>query len=146
MLTAHVAPTAAAPNNPVTGTIVFTDGNLALGSATLDANGNASITAKAAFVTGGDQLSGNATLGDTPLATGAPPAPDPYADVSIPSYSGCNQNSYSMFANQTVTTDRPPRRWRSPGPRALAGLSDFPLTSARLTAIYITVSYNRQPT
>jgi Flp pilus assembly protein TadG len=69
----------------------------------LNMNGNASITAKAAFVTGGDQLSGNATLGNTPLATGAPPAPDPYADVSIPSYSGCNQNSYSMFNNQTGT-------------------------------------------
>jgi Flp pilus assembly protein TadG len=69
----------------------------------LNMNGNASVTANGAFVTGGDQLSGNATLGKTPLATGVPPAPDPYADVSIPSYSGCNQNSYSLSSNLTAT-------------------------------------------
>src|SRR5262249_45945860 len=43
-LTAHVAPASAAPNNAVSGSVTFTDGALTLGTATLDANGNASIT------------------------------------------------------------------------------------------------------
>ena len=41
--TAHVQPTAAAPNNPVTGTVTLMDGSLTLGTGTLDANGNATI-------------------------------------------------------------------------------------------------------
>jgi Flp pilus assembly protein TadG len=72
----------------------------------LNMSGNASVTAKAAFVTGDDQLSGNATLGKTPLTTGVPPAPDPYAGVSIPSYNAsCPPalTNYSLSGNSSAT-------------------------------------------
>jgi hypothetical protein len=43
-LTAHVVPASAAPNNPVTGSVTFTDGALTLGTVALDATGTATLT------------------------------------------------------------------------------------------------------
>ena len=43
-LKATVTPASAAPNNPVTGTVTFLSGTTVLGTATLDANGEATFT------------------------------------------------------------------------------------------------------
>ena len=56
--------------------------------------GQASINAEAAFISGNYSLSGQASLNTTAgTTTGAAPANDPYSDVSVPSYSGCDQGT-----------------------------------------------------
>jgi hypothetical protein len=66
--------------------------------------GQATIYANAAFISGNYTTSGQAALHTTNgTFTGAAPANDPYADVAIPSYTGCNQNNYSLTGNKTAS-------------------------------------------
>jgi Flp pilus assembly protein TadG len=66
--------------------------------------GGATINADSAFISGNYTTTGHASLNTTHgTFTGAAPANDPYADVPIPSYSGCNQNNYSLSGNQSQT-------------------------------------------
>ena len=62
-------------------------------------NGNASINAAAAYVVGG--ISGGGLTTTDGIYTGTNPTNDPYAGVAMPSYSGCNQNSYKLTGNKT---------------------------------------------
>jgi Flp pilus assembly protein TadG len=74
----------------------------------LTLNGQATINANAAFISGNYTTSGQASLNTTAgTFTGAAPANDPYADVSIPSYSGCNQTNYSLTGNAPPVTFTP---------------------------------------
>jgi len=68
----------------------------------LTLSGQATINAQAAFISGNYATSGQASLNTSVgTFTGAAPANDPYADVPIPSYSGCNQTSYSLTGNKS---------------------------------------------
>jgi Flp pilus assembly protein TadG len=59
--------------------------------------GGAVINAHAAYISGNYTTTGQSALNTTAgIRTGVTPASDPYANVSIPSYSGCNQNNYSL--------------------------------------------------
>jgi hypothetical protein len=72
--------------------------------AALTMTGAATIDAGAAYITGGVSLAGSAALDTTKgTYTGTPPINDPYAGVAIPSYSGCNQTSYSLTGVATAT-------------------------------------------
>ena len=62
------------------------------------------INAASAFITGNDSTSGGASLNTTKgTFTGVAPISDPYAGVSIPSYSGCNQTNYSLSSGASKT-------------------------------------------
>jgi Flp pilus assembly protein TadG len=66
-------------------------------SSALQIKGTASITAESAYITGNYMADSNATFTTSDgIHTGVSPANDPYADVSIPSYSGCNKTNYSQ--------------------------------------------------
>jgi hypothetical protein len=66
--------------------------------------GGAVINAHAAYISGNYTTSGQAALNTTAgTHTGAPPVDDPYADVQIPSYSGCNSNNYSLTGGRSQT-------------------------------------------
>ncbi len=66
--------------------------------------GGATINANAAYVHGNYTTSGQASLNTTAgTYTSAPVAQDPYADVQIPSYSGCNSNNYSLTGGKSQT-------------------------------------------
>ena len=68
----------------------------------LTLSGQATINADAAFISGRYALSGQASLNTVNgTVTGAAPANDPYGDVPIPSYSGCNQTNYSLTGNKS---------------------------------------------
>ena len=70
----------------------------------LQMSGGASINAVSAFITGNYTTSGGASLNTTQgTFTGVPPITDPYADVSIPSYSGCNQTNFSLSGGASKT-------------------------------------------
>jgi hypothetical protein len=70
--------------------------------------GQATINAEQAFISGNYQTSGQASLNTTAgTYTGAAPANDPYADVSIPSYSGCNQTNLSVSGKNNPQTLTP---------------------------------------
>jgi hypothetical protein len=70
--------------------------------------GQATINAAAAFISGNYTTSGQASLNTTAgTFTGAAPANDPYADVSIPSYSGCNQTNLSVSGKNNPQTLTP---------------------------------------
>ena len=69
-------------------------------------SGGAKINALSAFITGNYSTSGGATLNTTNgTFTGVAPIGDPYANVSIPSYSGCNQTNFHLSggASQTLS-------------------------------------------
>ena len=75
-------------------------------SAALTMSGSAVIDAGAAYITGGVSTSGKAALDTTKgTYTGAPPINDPYADVAVPSYSGCNQNNFSLSSGTSKVLD-----------------------------------------
>ena len=86
-------------------TLNFNSCNLYVNSpsnSALTLNGQATINANAAFISGNYTTSGQASLNTTVgTFTGAAPANDPYADVPIPSYSGCNQTNYSLTGNRS---------------------------------------------
>lgn len=70
----------------------------------LTLHGQATINAYAAYISGNYSTSGQASLNTSQgTFTGAAPANDPYADVSIPTYSGCNQTNYSLSGGQSHT-------------------------------------------
>jgi Flp pilus assembly protein TadG len=74
----------------------------------LTLKGQATINAQAAYIDGNYTTSGQASLNTTQgTFTGAAQANDPYADVAIPSYSGCDQKNYSLTggAQQTLTAN-----------------------------------------
>jgi hypothetical protein len=72
----------------------------------LSLGGSAQVTASSANVVGGYFHNGSGTL-NAPLNTGAKPLSDPYADVPLPSYSGCNANS-AIVNSGVATTFTPP--------------------------------------
>jgi Flp pilus assembly protein TadG len=73
-------------------------------SSALTLTGQATINANAAYIAGNYTTSGRASLNTTSgTFTGAAAANDPYADVSIPSYSGCDQNNYSINGNKSAS-------------------------------------------
>jgi Flp pilus assembly protein TadG len=70
----------------------------------LQLKGQATINAEAAFISGNYTTSGQASLNTTAgTFTGASAANDPYADVPIPSYSGCDQTNYSLNGNKSAS-------------------------------------------
>lgn len=72
----------------------------------LSVNGSASVSAQAVDIVGGSL---NGTTGITTqqgLYTGATPATDPYANVTVPKPSGCNQTNYSTH-NGTASNPVP---------------------------------------
>ncbi len=61
----------------------------------LDIVGGAQINADSASVVGGISGSGNLTTVNGTF-TGAAVVPDPYQNLQVPAYSGCNQNNYTV--------------------------------------------------
>ena len=73
-------------------------------SSALTMSGTATINAKSASIVGNYTTSGNAHLNATNgVTTGASPMADPYANVQIPSYSGCNSTALSVTGAKTLT-------------------------------------------
>lgn len=73
-------------------------------SSALRMTGTSSITAAAAYVTGNTSIGNNASLTTSNgTFTGVNPISDPYANVNIPSYSGCDQTNFSLTAGQSQT-------------------------------------------
>lgn len=66
----------------------------------LSMNGKATLTAKSVELVGGYSTSGQAKI-TGPIHTGVPPIPDPYADVAVPTYSGCNHNGAPVNSGVT---------------------------------------------
>ena len=65
----------------------------------LTMTGNATINAAGAYITGGVSTTGNAALNTSGNThTGVAPINDPYANVPVPSYSGCNYGTSSTSA------------------------------------------------
>ena len=66
--------------------------------------GQAQINANAAYISGNYSTTGQAALNTSHgTFTHAAAANDPYADVPVPSHSGCNQNNYSLSGNNSQT-------------------------------------------
>jgi hypothetical protein len=73
-------------------------------SGALSVSGGATINAKAAYIVGGPSVASNSHLNTTSgVFTGIQPMNDPYANVAIPSYSGCDQNNFKLTGNQSQT-------------------------------------------
>ena len=71
-------------------------------SAALTVGGSARITALSVGVVGG--ISGEANITATAgVRTGVSPVSDPYANLQVPSYSGCDHNNFS--GKKTITID-----------------------------------------
>jgi len=67
--------------------------------------GSASVTAAGVYLVGGYSVSNNSTLTATNgVKTGQSPLADPYADVPIPSYTGCSYNGASLSSG-TYSSD-----------------------------------------
>jgi Flp pilus assembly protein TadG len=67
----------------------------------LTVGGSASVSALSVGVVGG--ISGNAGLSTSQgVRTGLSPIPDPYAGVSVPSFSGCLETNYSAKKQETI--------------------------------------------
>ena len=75
-------------------------------SSAFTVSGGASITADSASIVGGLSTSngGSLTTVSTPVpVTGASPVADPYANVAIPAYAGCDYNNWSpLHGNKSV--------------------------------------------
>lgn len=70
----------------------------------LSISGGATITAYSASIVGSYTTSGGAKLTTTNgVTTDASATTNPYASVSIPTYSGCSQNGYSLSGGTTQT-------------------------------------------
>jgi Flp pilus assembly protein TadG len=73
-------------------------------SSALNLVGGATVTADAASIVGGYVDSGNATITTTHgITTGAAAVADPYANVAIPPFSGCNSLSLQPHATTSVS-------------------------------------------
>src|SRR6516165_4439139 len=67
-------------------------------------NGSAQINANAAFISGDYTMGGHASLNTTVgTHTGVAPANDPYSDLQIPGYQGCDQTNFSLTGGQSKT-------------------------------------------
>jgi Flp pilus assembly protein TadG len=74
-------------------------------SSALTASGSGHLSAHFVSVVGG--VSGKAAITTKDgLATGMSPIPDPYADVSFPSFSGCDHNNYTVKNNTTLSAPK----------------------------------------
>ncbi|HUZ74672.1 MAG TPA: pilus assembly protein TadG-related protein [Stellaceae bacterium] len=73
-------------------------------SSALTLSGGAVINSKSAYISGNYTTAGGAALNTTAgTHTGVNPAPDPYASVNVPSYSGCDRTtSVTTVSTQTV--------------------------------------------
>jgi Flp pilus assembly protein TadG len=65
-------------------------------------SGGATLTAANFNVVGNYTTSGGATVSAT-IKTGAPATADPYASLTVPSFSGCNQTNYTLSGGGTAT-------------------------------------------
>ncbi len=71
-------------------------------SSAITLSGNATVNVDSLYTAGGYSVGGSSDLNtDTPPTTHGAPITDPYSNLSIPSYSGCDQNNYNT--NSTVT-------------------------------------------
>jgi len=79
--------------------------NLQINSPSADAlnmSGSVTINAKTVSIVGNYETSGNATLNASGgVVTGGSAMADPYANVSIPSYTGCNQTALHVVASKS---------------------------------------------
>ena len=73
-------------------------------NAAIDLNGSSTVVAEGIYTAGGYSVNGAASLTTTnaPITNGST-IPDPYANLTVPSYSGCNQNNYQKTGHSTVT-------------------------------------------
>jgi hypothetical protein len=71
------------------------------GTGALTLGGSSSISANAAYIVGTESGAGLTTTNG--VFTGVDPHVDPYADAAVPSFTGCNQNSYKLTGNKTDT-------------------------------------------
>lgn len=69
----------------------------------MTATGASVVGATYADVVGGISQSNNATLDFGDINTGVDPADDPYANLDVPSGSGCDYSNVQIQSNQTVT-------------------------------------------
>jgi Flp pilus assembly protein TadG len=70
----------------------------------LTLTGGATINANAAYIAGNYTRSNGASFNTTHgIHTGVAPASDPYADVALPSYAGCDQSNFSISGGQSRT-------------------------------------------
>jgi hypothetical protein len=90
-----------------TATLTLNSCGLSVNSTASDAlnlSGTAQITAKTVSIVGNYTTSGNAKItASNGITTGASPVSDPYANVNIPAYSGCNSTKTSITASQTYS-------------------------------------------
>jgi hypothetical protein len=70
-------------------------------STALTVGGSAQVSALSVGVVGG--MSGNASITTTAgIQTGVSPIPDPYANLQVPSFSGCDESNYSAKKQETM--------------------------------------------
>jgi hypothetical protein len=75
-------------------------------SSALTLTGSAQINARAAYITGNYTRSGNSQFNTSQgINTGVNPIADPYANVQVPSYSGCNRTNTSLVSQTTLNVD-----------------------------------------
>jgi hypothetical protein len=70
-------------------------------STALTLNGGATMNAASAYIVGGINGTGLTTSNGT--YTGVNPVLDPYANVAVPAYSGCDQNNYNVNSGASET-------------------------------------------
>ena len=71
------------------------------GPGSLTLKGRATIAAERIYLAGGYSVSGGATITATSgVFTGQSPISDPYADVAIPTYTGCDYNGASLSSGR----------------------------------------------
>ena len=75
-------------------------------SSALTLSGSAQINALSAYISGNYTQSGSSQFNTSQgVHTGVNPIDDPYANVQIPSYSGCNKTNTTLVAHQTLSVN-----------------------------------------
>lgn len=69
----------------------------------LNLNGQPTIIPKYAYIVGGYNDAHNSLQPVSGIYTGVDPLIDPYRNVSVPTFSGCDQNSYKLSGGKTDT-------------------------------------------
>lgn len=70
----------------------------------VDLSGGSSLTARNAYIVGNYQVSGGSSLNAIDaLKTGVPPAADPYAARTMPSYSGCSKTNFTATGTASLS-------------------------------------------
>jgi len=75
-------------------------------SRALSITGSAQVTSTVISVVGGYRVTGSAVITTTEASgvqTGQAPFADPYADLTVPPFSGCNHNNFSLSGSGTST-------------------------------------------